>query len=164
VTISTICVLSRQNRHDHGCNLVGDTGGVSPTFSDGEDIICHVPHFFLFTFCIWRGFKNKSDVCHVLCEELSMLDGRPHKAKLTLKQSLVWYHWFCSFINFRFDKIILSIFQVFRDRERCLTASVQDFTFCGSLLERLFSCNSESITAAHVRDHSTAMICSAHLL
>jgi len=24
-------------------------------------------------------------------------------------------------------------------------------------LERLFSCNSESITAAHVRDHSTAV-------
>jgi len=29
---------------------------------------------------------------------------------------------------------------------------------CGLQLERLFSCNSESITAAHVRDHSTAMI------
>jgi len=24
-----------------------------------------------------------------------MLDGRPHTAKLMLKQSLVWYHWFC---------------------------------------------------------------------
>ena len=36
------------------------------------------PHFFLFRFCIWRGFKNKSDDCHVLCEELFMLDGRPH--------------------------------------------------------------------------------------
>jgi len=24
-----------------------------------------------------------------------MLDGRPHVAKLMLKQSLVWYHWFC---------------------------------------------------------------------
>jgi len=35
-------------------------------------------HFFLFRFCISRGFKNKSDVCHVLCEELFMLDGRPH--------------------------------------------------------------------------------------
>ena len=30
---------------------------------------------FLFRFCIWRGFKNKSDVCHVLCEEHFMLDG-----------------------------------------------------------------------------------------
>jgi len=28
------------------------------------------------------------------------------------------------------------------------------------LLESLFSCKSESITAAHVRDHSTAIICS----
>jgi len=36
------------------------------------------PHFFLFRFCIWRGLKNKSDVCHVLCEELFMSDGRPH--------------------------------------------------------------------------------------
>ena len=32
------------------------------------------PHFFLFLFCIWKDFKNKSDVCHVLCEELFMLD------------------------------------------------------------------------------------------
>jgi len=24
-----------------------------------------------------------------------MLDGRPHIAKFMLKQSLVWYHWFC---------------------------------------------------------------------
>ena len=41
---------------------------------------------------MWRGFKNKSDVCHVLCEELFMLDGRLHIAKFMLKQSLVWYH------------------------------------------------------------------------
>jgi len=34
------------------------------------------------------------------------------------------------------------------------------FPLCGILSEKLFSCNSESITAAHVRDHSTAMICS----
>jgi len=38
------------------------------------DIICHIPPLFLFRFCIWRGFKDKSDVCHVLCEELFMLD------------------------------------------------------------------------------------------
>jgi len=24
-----------------------------------------------------------------------MLDGRLHLAKFMLKQSLVWYHWFC---------------------------------------------------------------------
>jgi len=29
-----------------------------------------------------------------LYEELFMLDGRLHIAKLMLKQSLVWYHWF----------------------------------------------------------------------
>jgi len=63
-------------------------------------------------------------------------------------------------MNFSFDKIIFSIFQVSRDRERWLTVSVRRFSLCGMLLERLFSCNSESITAAHVTDHSTAMICS----
>jgi len=47
--------------------------------------------FFLFRFCNWIAFKNKSDVLH---EELFMLDGRPHMAKLMLKQSLVWYHLF----------------------------------------------------------------------
>ena len=36
--------------------------------------------------------------------------------------------------NFSFDKIIISIFQVSRDHERSLTASVQDFTLCGILL------------------------------
>ena len=57
------------------------------------------------------------------------------------------------FINFSFDKMIFSILQVSRDRERMLTASVRHFTLCGMLLERLFSWNSERITAAHVRDH-----------
>jgi len=45
------------------------------------------PTIFLIRFCIWRGFKNISYVCHVLCEELFMLDGRPHIANLMLKQS-----------------------------------------------------------------------------
>jgi len=63
-------------------------------------------------------------------------------------------------MNFSFDKIIFSIFQVSSDRERWLTAFVRHFTLCGILLERLFSCNSGSITAAHVRDHSIVMICS----
>ena len=70
----------------------GTVGRVPPTFSDGEDIICHVPPFLLFRFCIWRGFKNKKVVRHVLCEELFTLGGRPYIAKLMLKQSLVWYH------------------------------------------------------------------------
>jgi len=118
------------------------------------------PSLFLFRFCIWRGFKKRNYVCHVLCEELFMLDGRPHIAKLMLKQSLLRYHWFRWFVNFSFDKIIFSIFQVSRDGEGCLTASVRDFTLRGILLETLFSCDSESTTAAHVRDHSTVMICS----
>jgi len=70
----------------HGRNLVGDK---SPHFFRRGDIICHVPYFFIFRFCISRRFKNKSDVCHVLNEELFMLDCRPHIVKLMLKQSLV---------------------------------------------------------------------------
>jgi len=61
-------------------------------------------------------------------------------------------------MNFSFDKIIFTIFQVSRDRERSSTTSVRHFPLCGMLLERVFSCNNESITAAHVRAHSTATI------
>jgi len=57
-----------------------------------------------------------------------------------------------------FDKIIFSDFQVSSDRERWLTASVRDFTLCGILLKSLFSCNSESITTGHMRDHSTGAL------
>jgi len=32
------------------------------------------PHIFIFRFCIWRGFKTKSIICHILCEELFMFD------------------------------------------------------------------------------------------
>jgi len=32
------------------------------------------PTHFIFRFCMWQGFKHESDVCHVLCEELFMLD------------------------------------------------------------------------------------------
>jgi len=69
---------------------------VPPTFlyGGGHNMPCH-PHFFLFRFCSWRGFKNRNDVCHVLCEELFILDGKPYIAKLMLNQSLVRYHWFC---------------------------------------------------------------------
>jgi len=90
------CFVHRCIGWIHGRNLVGDTGDVSPHFfrRGGHNMPCP-PNFFLFTFCMWRGFKNKSDVCHVLCEELFMLNGRPHIAKLMLKQSLVWYHSFC---------------------------------------------------------------------
>jgi len=49
------------------------------------------PTFFSLLFClfIWRGFKIKRDVCHFLCEELFMFDGRPHIVKMMLKR--VWY-------------------------------------------------------------------------
>ena len=46
----------------------------SPTFLDEGQIICHVPPLFPLSVCIWRSFKTKCDVCHVLCEEFLMLD------------------------------------------------------------------------------------------
>jgi len=152
--------VHRQNRTKRGSRMGAIWWGTClSTFLDGGHNMPCPSNFFLFRFYIWRGFKIKSDVCHILCEEFFMLDGRPHIAKLMLKQSLVWYHWFCWFINFSFDKIIFSIFQVSRDRERCLTASVRHFTLCCILSERLLSCNSRSITVAHVRVYSTAKIC-----
>jgi len=70
----------------------GHGGRVPPLFLPvGIHYACP-SHFFKFRFCIWIGFKNKSDVCHVLCEELFMLDGRSHIVKLMSKQRLVWYH------------------------------------------------------------------------
>ena len=42
------------------------------------------PHIFLYRFCIWRAFKNKSDVCYVLCEELFMLDGT-HNSRIDVE-------------------------------------------------------------------------------
>ena len=69
---------------EHGRNLVGDTRDVCvPHFFRWGDIICHVLPFFLFRFCIWRSFKNKSGVYHVLREVLIMLDV--HIAKLMMK-------------------------------------------------------------------------------
>ena len=77
---------------------------------------------------------------------------RPRITKLTLKQNLVSL--FLLVHTFSFDKMIFSIFQVSKDHERWLTASVRHFTLCGILLERLFSWKSESFTGAHVRDYT----------
>ena len=120
---------------EHVRNLVGGTGDVSPSHFRRGDIICHAPHFFLFRFFIWRRFKNKN-VYHVLCEELFMLDGRPHIAELILNR--VWYHWFRWFMNFSFDKLIFTIFQVSRERERCLTAFVRHSTLWYTVRKVIF--------------------------
>jgi len=69
--------------------MVGDTEDVSPHFFKPVDIIRHVPPLFPLWVLYLRGFKNKSVICHVLCEEVFMLAGRPHIAKFMLKQSLV---------------------------------------------------------------------------
>jgi len=47
-----------ETKCSHGRNLVGDTGDVSPQFfrRGGHNMPCP-PHFFLFRFCIWRGFQ-----------------------------------------------------------------------------------------------------------
>jgi len=100
--------LTARNSNLHSLSMTGEyrctlvpmgaiwwgTRGTCPPhfFKRGGAYYAMSPHCFLFRFCIWRGFKNKSDVCHVLCEELFMLGGGPCIAKLMLKRSLVWYH------------------------------------------------------------------------
>jgi len=67
--------ITIDDRYMHGRSCVGDTGDVHPHFFQTIGIYYAMsPHIFLFRFCIWRGFKNKNDVCHVLCEELFILD------------------------------------------------------------------------------------------
>jgi len=49
-------------------------GGSVPSHFQAVEILCAIsPLILLFRFCIWRDFKNKSDVCHILCEKLFML-------------------------------------------------------------------------------------------
>ena len=145
------------------------TRGTWPLTSSGEgDIILHVPPLFLFRFYICRSSKNKSDVMtfatfcvKCFCCQIFFSCQMLYIAKLMMKQSLVWYHCILLVINFSFNKMIFTIFQVSRDHKRWLTASVRHSTqccHCGVLLERLFSWNSESFTGAHVRDCSTAWI------
>ena len=91
-SVDTHRIMSSGNRtilSRTGAIWLGTRGACPLTFSDGgHNMPCPL---FPFRLCIWRGFKDKSDVCHVLCEELFMLGGRPHIAKFMLKQSLVWY-------------------------------------------------------------------------
>jgi len=48
----------------------GTRGRVPHFFSGGGDMIYHVtPSFFLYVLYLEK-FQNKSDICHVLCEEL----------------------------------------------------------------------------------------------
>ena len=69
----------------------GHGGRVPPLFQTGGHNTPRPPLFPLWVLYL-RGFKNESVICHVLCEEVFMLAGRPHIAKFMLKQSLVWYH------------------------------------------------------------------------
>jgi len=113
----------------------GHGGRVLPTFSGGSDIICDIPPLFLFRFCFWRSSKNKSDVCHVLCEVLILLDVTYSQVDVETEFGVV----LLDSVSLSFNKMIFSVFQVSRDRERWFTASVRHFTLYSILLERLFS-------------------------
>ena len=107
-----------------------NTGDVSPhCFRRRGYYVLSPPNIFLFRFCIWRGFKNKSDICHVLCEELFMFDV-VHIAKLMLIQGLAWSLILIFFINFCLDKIIFSLLHVSKDRERLLKLLLSDILPC----------------------------------
>jgi len=72
MTFVTFCVKS------FSCSITGaiwwgTRGTCPPAFQvGGYDMPC-LP-LFLFRFCIWRSSKNESDVGHVLCETLFMLN------------------------------------------------------------------------------------------
>jgi len=51
--------------------------------------------------CIWRGFKTKCYICHVLCRVFRV---RYYTYLCWCWNSLVWYHWFCYFCEFLLQK------------------------------------------------------------
>ena len=107
----------------HGHNLVGDTGDVSPHFfiRGGHNMPCP-PHFSL-KVCIWRGFKTKCDVCHVLCEEFFMLDTTHTHVDVGTEFDVVSL--ILIFLYIFTSKTIFNILQVCRNCKRLLTASVR---------------------------------------
>jgi len=79
------------------------------------------PSLFSLRVCIWRDFKTKYDVCHVLCEEFFMLDVTHSNVDV----ETVW----CGITDFNIfiiftSKLIFSILQASRDCKRLLTASL----------------------------------------
>jgi len=100
----------------------GTRGTCLPTFLDGADMICHVPSTFSRRVSIWRGFKTKCYICHVLCEEFFMLDVTHIHVDVGTEFDVVSL--ILIFLKIFTSKLICSIFQVSRDRKRLLTASV----------------------------------------
>ena len=66
------------------------------------------PHIFFFRFCIWRSFKNKSNVCHVFCIDLYMLDVTHSQVDVETGFGVVSLI-LIFFINFRFNKITFGL-------------------------------------------------------
>jgi len=113
------------------------------------------PHFFLLGFVF--GEVSKPNMTFVTFCVKSFSCYMLHIAMLMLKHSLVWYHWFWYFYKFYF-KNGFSILQVSRDRKRLLTASVRHLSsvvYC----QKVAFLKQWSLTTAHVRDHSTDVIC-----
>ena len=52
----------------------GGHGGREPPFFRRGEHNMPCPSDVSLRFCIWRGFRTKCDICHVLCEEFFMLD------------------------------------------------------------------------------------------
>jgi len=101
----------------------GTRGTSPPTFFDGGDIICHVLLFVSLRVCIWRGFKTKCDVYHVLCKDFFMLDVTNRHVDVETEFGVVSL--ILIFLYIFTSKRIFSILQFSRDRKRLLTASVR---------------------------------------
>ena len=97
---------------------MGDTGTFSRTFSDGGDTMCQVPPLFSLRVCVWRGFKTKCDVCHVLCDEFFMLDVTHCLVDVETEFGVVSL--ILTFLYIFTSKKIVSILQVSRFAQDCL--------------------------------------------
>jgi len=72
-------------------------------------------HFSLKVF-IWRGFKTKCDICHVLCEEFFMLHVTHSHVDVETEFAVVSL--ILIFLCICNSKTIFSILQDFKDRKR----------------------------------------------
>jgi len=79
------------------------------------------PTTFFSRFFIQRGFKNKNDVCHILCEELFMLGIT--RSQVDIETEFVWYWYDITapdiFIHFSFDEMFLAFCKFLETAKDC---------------------------------------------
>ena len=74
------------------------------------------PPLFFLGVCIWRGFKTKCDVCHILCEEFFIFDVGHSYVEVEREISVVSL--ILIYLEIFASNMIFSILQVSRDHKR----------------------------------------------